>query len=92
MTRGLVQSGINVDTNYISLDAPVRVVRTDDYAYAARLIYAFVMLWKQAIPAAQRIEQLLKEGLQIFKREAYIPLFDKISFLFVLRFSVFTCG
>ena len=75
-----MQSTINVDTNRISLDAPVSVVRTDD-AYASRLIDAFVMLWKQAIPAAQRIEQLLKEGSLISKREAYIPLFDKISFL-----------
>ena len=32
-------SGINVDTTRISLDAPVSVVWTDDYAHAARLMY-----------------------------------------------------
>jgi len=54
-------SWINVDINRISLDAPVSVVWTDDYAYAAHLMYTFEMLWKQTISAAQRIEELLKE-------------------------------
>jgi len=55
-------TGINVDINRISLDAPVSVVWTDDYAHAARLMHTFEMLWEQAIPAVQRIEELLKEG------------------------------
>ncbi|MGB8310241.1 MAG: hypothetical protein WCE81_00035 [Halobacteriota archaeon] len=34
----------------------------DDTTYAAYLISTFELLWEQAIPAAQRIEELLKEG------------------------------
>ncbi|HYA60494.1 MAG TPA: helix-turn-helix domain-containing protein [Candidatus Acidoferrum sp.] len=55
-------SAINVDIDRISLDTPVSLVWTDDPAYAACLMSTFEMLWKQAIPAAQRIEELLKEG------------------------------
>jgi sugar-specific transcriptional regulator TrmB len=55
-------SGINIDIDRTSLDVPVSVIWTDDYAYAARLMYTFEMLWKQAISAAPWIEKLLKEG------------------------------
>jgi len=34
---------------------------TDDAAYAEYLTSTFELLWKQSIPAAQRIEELLKE-------------------------------
>ena len=54
-------SGINVDIDRTSLDAPVSVIWTDDLAHAARLMYTFEMLWKQAISAAQWIEKLVKE-------------------------------
>jgi len=37
------------------------MIRTDDPAYAAYLMSTFELLWEQAIPAAQRIEELLKE-------------------------------
>jgi sugar-specific transcriptional regulator TrmB len=55
-------SGINVDINRLSLDTPMSMIWTDDPAYAAYLNSTFELLWEQAIPAAQRIEELLKEG------------------------------
>ena len=54
-------SAINVDINRFSLDTPMSMIWTDDPAYAACLMSAFELLWEQAIPAAQRIEELLKE-------------------------------
>jgi len=35
---------------------------TDDPTYIKYLVSTFELLWKLAIPAAQRIEELLKEG------------------------------
>ena len=60
--RKISTSAINVDINRISLDAPIKMLWTDDPAYAEYLIATFELLWEQAIPAAQRIEELLKEG------------------------------
>ena len=55
-------SAINADINRISLDALMSMLWTDDPTYAQYLMSTFELLWKQAIPAAQRIEELLKEG------------------------------
>jgi len=46
----------------MSLDEPVSALWSDDPAYANYLASTFELLWEQAIPAAQRIEELLKEG------------------------------
>jgi len=59
--RKICLNAINVDVRRISLDEPVAVLWTDDAAYAEYLISTFELLWKQSIPAAQRIEELLKE-------------------------------
>jgi sugar-specific transcriptional regulator TrmB len=55
-------SAINVDINRMSLDTPMTLLWTDDPTYAEYLIATFELLWEQAVPAAQRIEELLKEG------------------------------
>ncbi len=56
-------SAINADISRISLDEPITVLWTDDPIYADYLASTFEMLWEQSIPAAQRIEELLKQGL-----------------------------
>ena len=55
-------SSINVDFRRISLDERLSVLYTDDPTYASYLVSTFEILWEQAVPAAQRIEELLKEG------------------------------
>jgi len=56
-------SAINAaDLKRVSLSEPVSVLWTDDPAYAQYLVSTFELLWEQAVPAAQRIEELLKEG------------------------------
>jgi sugar-specific transcriptional regulator TrmB len=55
-------SAINVDIRSVSLNEPVSALLTDDPTYAEYLTSTFEMLWEQAVPAAQRIEGLLKEG------------------------------
>jgi hypothetical protein len=54
--------GINLDIKRISLNQPIAVLYTDDPIYAQYLLATFEMLWKQAVPANQRIEELKKQG------------------------------
>jgi len=60
--RKICLNAINVDVRRISLDEPVAVLWTDDPTYAEYLMSTFELLWKQSIPVAQRIEELLEEG------------------------------
>jgi sugar-specific transcriptional regulator TrmB len=53
---------INMDMDSVSLNQPLSILMTDDPAYAHYLISTFELLWEQAVPAEQRIEELLKEG------------------------------
>ena len=55
-------NAISTDITRLTLDQPVSWLWTDDTTYAKYLVSSFELLWKQAIPAAQRIEELLKEG------------------------------
>ena len=55
-------TAINTDLKRVSLNEPVSVLWTDDPAYAQYLVSTFELLWEQSVPAAQRIEELLKEG------------------------------
>jgi hypothetical protein len=55
-------SSINVDFKNLSLDTPIVALWSDDPTYAKYLKSTFETAWEQAIPAAQRIEELLKEG------------------------------
>ena len=59
--RKISTSAINVDINRVSLDTPMSLLWTDDPTYADYLISTFEMLWERSVPAAQRIEELLKE-------------------------------
>ncbi len=60
MRQGL--SSINIDVESLSIDTPVVALWTDDPTYAEYLMSTFEIAWEQAVPAAQRIEELLKEG------------------------------
>ena len=55
-------STISVDTENLSLDTPVVALWSSDITYAEYLMSTFEIAWEQAIPAVQRIEELLKEG------------------------------
>ena len=60
--RKISMSAIRADLKRVSLDEPVSVLWTDDPVYAEYLLSTFELLWKHTVPAAQRIEELLKEG------------------------------
>ena len=60
--KKISMSAINADLKRVSLNEPVSVLWTDDSTYAEYLASTFEILWEQAVPGAQRIEELLKEG------------------------------
>ena len=60
--RQICFSSINADISRISLDEPSILLWTTDPIYAEYLASTFEMLWERSVPAAQRIEELLKEG------------------------------
>jgi sugar-specific transcriptional regulator TrmB len=45
-----------------SLNAPMTALWADDPVYAGYLASTFELLWKQSVPAEQRIQELLKQG------------------------------
>jgi len=55
-------SAINIDVKRIALKEPATMLYTDDVTYADYLVTTFEMLWKQAVPAEERIQELLKQG------------------------------
>jgi len=57
-------SSISIDVEHLSIDTPVVALWNwkDDPSYAEYLISIFETAWERAIPAAERIEELLKEG------------------------------
>jgi hypothetical protein len=55
-------SSMNVDAESLSVDTPVVALWSNDATYAEYLLSTFEITWEQAVPAAQRIEELLKEG------------------------------
>jgi sugar-specific transcriptional regulator TrmB len=60
--RKISLSAINAAVKRISLNEPVSGLWTNDPVYAQYLSSTFQMLWEQAIPAEQRIQQLLQQG------------------------------
>ncbi len=54
-------TAINTDLKRVSLNEPISALWTDDPTYAQYLVSTFELLWEQGVPAAQRIEELLKE-------------------------------
>ena len=55
-------SSMGVSAKSFSIDTPIVLLWSDDPTYAEFLMSAFETVWEQAVPAAQRIEELLKEG------------------------------
>jgi sugar-specific transcriptional regulator TrmB len=60
--RKISISAINAEVKRISLNEPVSGLWTDDPAYAQYLASTFEMVWRQSIPAEQRIQELLRQG------------------------------
>jgi sugar-specific transcriptional regulator TrmB len=58
-------SSINVNIKRASLKEFISLIWTDDRTYASYLMANFELLWAQAIPAAQWIEELLQEGSHV---------------------------
>ena len=55
-------SAINIDIRHLRLDEPLSMLYTDDPVFADYLMSTFEMFWKQAIPAEERIQELLEQG------------------------------
>jgi len=55
-------SSISIDVESLSLDTPIVALWSSNLTYAEYFMSNFETVWQQAIPAAQRIEELLKEG------------------------------
>ncbi len=55
-------SAINIDVKRVTADEPATMLYTDDPIYANYLVSTFEMLWKQSVPAEERIEELLQQG------------------------------
>jgi hypothetical protein len=55
-------SSMSIDAKNLSLDTPVVALWSEDPTYAEYLTSNFEKAWEKAVPAAQRIEELLKEG------------------------------
>ncbi|MGZ4903738.1 MAG: TrmB family transcriptional regulator [Halobacteriota archaeon] len=53
-------SAINIDVKHLKLDEPATMLFTDDPVYANYLVSTFELLWKQSIPAEERIHELLQ--------------------------------
>jgi len=56
-------SSMSIDAESLSIDTPIVALWSDDPTYIEYLLSTFEMAWEQSIPAAERIEELLKEGL-----------------------------
>jgi sugar-specific transcriptional regulator TrmB len=55
-------SAINIDINHLKLDEPLSMLYTSDPVFANYLMSTFDTLWKQAVPAEERIQELLEQG------------------------------
>ena len=54
-------TAINIPAR-VSLSSPMAALWTDDPAYVEYLAAAFEMLWKQSVPAEERLQKLLEQG------------------------------
>lgn len=55
-------SAINLNVKRVRLDEPATMLYTDDPVYAKYLVSTFEMVWRQTVPAEERIQELLKHG------------------------------
>jgi len=61
-------SSMSIDVKSVSVDSPIVALWSEDSTHTEYLMTTFETAWEQAIPAAERIEELLKErGLRRFK-------------------------
>ncbi len=55
-------SGLNTEVDDYALDTPVSGFWSEDPAFAAFLLAIFESAWSRAIPAEERIQELMKQG------------------------------
>jgi sugar-specific transcriptional regulator TrmB len=55
-------SAISADVTRVALNEPIAALWTDDPTYARYLMSTFETLWKQSVPAQDRIQELLAQG------------------------------
>jgi sugar-specific transcriptional regulator TrmB len=61
--RKITMSAISAEITRFSLSQPLAALWTDDPIYAEYLASTWQMLWKQSVPAEERIQELLEQGL-----------------------------
>jgi len=57
-------SAINIDIQHLKLNELLSLLYTNNPVFADYLVSTFEMFWNQAVPAEERINELLKEGSQ----------------------------
>ncbi len=55
-------SGINIGVDEYTLDTPIATFWSESPTYAEYLLTAFETAWSQAVPAEERIEELMKQS------------------------------
>jgi len=55
-------TAISADVTRVALNEPIAALWTDDPTYARYMMSTFETLWEQSLPAAERIQELLKRG------------------------------
>ncbi|MGZ7124283.1 MAG: TrmB family transcriptional regulator [Halobacteriota archaeon] len=55
-------SAINIDVKHMRLAEPATMLYADDAIYGEYLSTTFELVWKQSVPAQQRIQELLEQG------------------------------
>lgn len=60
--KKICMSAISADVTRIALNEPIAALWTDDPTYARYMLATFDTLWEQSSPAAERIQELLKQG------------------------------
>ncbi len=55
-------SAININVKHLKLDEPATMLFTNDPVYSKYLVSTFELLWQQATPAEERIQELLEQG------------------------------
>jgi hypothetical protein len=53
---------VELDVESLSIDTPVVALWSDNPTYAEYVVSTFEIAWERAVPAAERIEELLKAG------------------------------
>ncbi len=62
-------SAININMKRCTLDEPISMLLSNDAVYASYLASTFELLWKQALPAERRIQELVKQSPPQAKRQ-----------------------